>query len=585
LENARDCYLRWGAESKVRELDRLNPRLSGRKASPGPNATFGTTLQQLDVTTILKASQALSSEIELGKLITALMRMVIEHAGAERGVLFLLRGGEAQIAAEAATGRDGVVVNLQETCALARAVPEAALHYVLRTEESLSLEDASASNLLSEDRYVQERRPRSVLCLPIIAQSKLVGVLYLENNLAARAFTADRIAMLEMLASQAAISLENARLYSDLQRSEEFLVEGQRISRTGSWSCNVASGQMVWSEEQYRIFGWNLQDVPAPTLDLLLKRVHSEDQALVRRTLQLALRDRVGFAFDFRVACPGRFLKHLHAVGRPITGESGRIDAYIGTTMDVSERKRSEEELRDVQAELARAARLAMMGELTTMIAHEVNQPLMAVVASADACLSWLARPTPDLDEARWAAERIARNGHRAGGIINSIRAMAKKSKATMAPLAINEAVVEILVLLGSEFHRRKVVLETDLGADIGSVMGDRVQLQQVILNLVMNGIEAMTSVEDRARVLQVRSRRIESGDVLIAVSDVGTGLDPDKLGRLFDPFFTTKAEGMGLGLAVCRSIVEAHGGALWASANQPSGSVFQFRVPSSASG
>jgi predicted ATPase/signal transduction histidine kinase len=580
LGNARNCYLRWGAIGKVRQLDQAHPRLAEPPLPFDRNAIFDAFPGQLDIGTMFKAAQALSREIVLGTLITTLMRVVVEHAGAERGILFLLRGGEARIAAEATTDRNGVNVSLLETSDSVRDFPESALHYVIRTQESLTLDDAAASNLLSEDRYVQQRRPKSLLCLPIISQAKLIGVLYLENNLVARAFTPDRIATLELLASQAAISLENARLYSDLQRSEAFLAEGQRMSHTGSWSWNVPSGQLVWSEENYVIFGWKPQDVPAPTLEMFLGRVHPEDQPLVRQTLQSAIRDRISFAFDFRISLSGGVVKYLHAVGRPLVSESERVNDYIGTTMDVSERKRREVELRDVQAELARAARLAMMGELTTMIAHEVNQPLMAVVASADACLSWLARSTPDLDEARQAAERIARNGHRAGGIINSIRAMAKKSKPTMAPLDINEAVGEILALLGSEFHRRNVMLEAQLSADIGPVMGDRVQLQQVILNLVMNGIEAMNTIEDRPRLLRVRSQGNQSGDVLIAVRDTGTGLDPDKMDRLFDAFFTTKAEGMGMGLAVCRSIIEAHGGVLWASANPPHGSVFQFTVP-----
>jgi len=585
LGNARHCYLRWGAAGKVRQLEQVHPRLAEPPPAFDGNAVFGAFPGQLDIGTMFKAAQALSREMVLGSLITTLMRIVVEHAGAERGILFLLRGGEAGIAAEANTDRNGVNVSLLESRASVRDFPESALHYVIRTQESLTLDDAAASSLLSEDRYVQQRRPKSLLCLPIISQAKLVGVLYLENNLVARAFTPARVAVLELLAAQAAISLENARLYSDLQRSEAFLAEGQRISHTGSWSWNVPSGRLVWSEESYLIFGWKPQDVPVPTLEMFLGQVHPEDQPFVRQTLRFAVGNSIGFEFDFRISIPDGVVKHLHTVGRPIVSDSEPVNGYIGTTMDVSERKRREVELRDVQAELARAARLAMMGELTTMIAHEVNQPLMAVVASADACVSWLARSTPDLDEARQAAERIARNGHRAGGIINSIRAMAKKSKPTMAPLDINEAVGEILALLGSEFHRRNVVLETRLSADIGRVMGDRVQLQQVILNLIMNGIEAMNTIEGRPRLLQVRSQGNQSGDVLVAVSDTGTGLEPDKMSRLFDPFFTTKAEGMGMGLAVCRSIIEAHGGALWASANPPHGSVFQFTVPARRAG
>jgi C4-dicarboxylate-specific signal transduction histidine kinase len=248
--------------------------------------------------------------------------------------------------------------------------------------------------------------------------------------------------------------------------------------------------------------------------------------------------------------------------------------------MDVSARKQSEDALRDAQADLARAARLATMGELTTLIAHEVSQPLMAIVTNADTCLSWLANANPNLDGARQAAERVVRNGHRAGSILKSIRALARKSKPEMAQFDINDAIREILVLLRSELRRQNVSLETELSDGIEPVTGDRVQLQQVVLNLVMNAIEATSAVMHRPRILRVISQLQQSGDVLIAVTDVGTGLDPANMDRIFNAFFTTKPEGMGMGLAICRSIVEAHGGRLWASPQLPHGSVFQFTVP-----
>jgi C4-dicarboxylate-specific signal transduction histidine kinase len=277
---------------------------------------------------------------------------------------------------------------------------------------------------------------------------------------------------------------------------------------------------------------------------------------------------------------PDGAIKHLHGVGRPIAEETGDIHEYVGTTMDVSECKQSEDALRDAQADLARAARLATMGELATSIAHEVSQPLMAIVTNADTCLSWLTQPTPNLDGARQAAERVVRNGHRAGSIVKSIRALARKSEPEMAQFDINDAIGEILVLLRSELRRQKVFLETELSDGLEFVTGDRVQLQQVVLNLIMNGIEAMSAVKDRPRSLRVISQLLQSGDALIAVVDVGTGVDSEKMDRIFDAFYTTKHEGMGMGLAICRSIVEAHGGRLWASPRLPHGSVFQFTVP-----
>jgi PAS domain S-box-containing protein len=243
-------------------------------------------------------------------------------------------------------------------------------------------------------------------------------------------------------------------------------------------------------------------------------------------------------------------------------------------------RKEAEDALRDAQADLARVTRMTTMGELVASIAHEVNQPLMAIVTNAETCLSWLASDPPQLDEARKAAGRIVRDGHRAGDIIKTIRALARKSRPEMTDLDLNDVIAEVLVLTRGELRRHDVSLETELSGGLEPVMGDRIQVQQVLLNLVMNGIEAMNAIMDRPRVLRVSSQIDGPGSVLIAVTDTGTGFDPTKVDRIFDAFFTTKPEGMGMGLSICRSIVEAHGGRLWASPNPPHGSVFQFTMP-----
>lgn len=250
-----------------------------------------------------------------------------------------------------------------------------------------------------------------------------------------------------------------------------------------------------------------------------------------------------------------------------------------------AERIRAEEALRNAQADLARVARLTTMGELAASIAHEVNQPLMAVVTNADTCSRWLAQDPPDLDEARQAAERTVSAGHRAADIVRTIRALARKSAPEMTRFDVNAAIADVLTLTRGELQRYDVLLETELAADLEPVSGDRGQMQQVILNLIVNGIEAMTADIDRPRVLQLSSRMAEPGNVLIAVADTGTGLDPTKASHIFDAFFTTKPEGMGMGLSICRSIVEAHGGRLWASPNSPRGSIFQFTVPVASDG
>ena len=250
-----------------------------------------------------------------------------------------------------------------------------------------------------------------------------------------------------------------------------------------------------------------------------------------------------------------------------------------------AERIRAEEALRNAQADLARVARLTTMGELAASIAHEVNQPLMAIVTNADTSLRWLAQDPPDLDEARQAAERIVRAGHRAGDIIRTIHALARKSTPEMTRFDINAAIADVLTLTRGELQRHDLLLETELAADLEPVLGDRGQMQQVILNLIVNGIEAMNAGMHRPRMLRVSSEMAGPGNVLIAVADTGMGLDPAKADHIFDAFFTTKPEGMGMGLAICRSIVETHGGRLWASPNSPRGSIFQFTVPVATNG
>ena len=369
-----------------------------------------------------------------------------------------------------------------------------------------------------------------------------------------------------------------------MRRSETFLAEGQRISHTGSWGWNIATGKLVWSEEHCLIFGFD-PNTAEPTFQLFSERLHPEDRSLVQQTLDEAIRKRSGFSLEFRIFLPDGSMKHLHGVGRPILSTIGNIDNYVGTTMDITERKRGEDALRTAQADLTRLARLTTMGDLAASIAHEINQPLGAIVTNSNACLRWLAKDQPQLDEARRAVERIVRHGHRAGDIIKSVRALLGTSAPEMAELDINDAIREVLVLTRSELHVHNVALETKLSDGLAPIMGDRVRLQQVILNLVMNAIEAMNEDTNESRLLRVQSRSDEPDTVLIAIEDSGPGIAPEIMDRLFEAFFTTKPSGMGMGLSICRSIVNAHGGRLWASPASPQGAVFQFTVPIAAKG
>jgi PAS domain S-box-containing protein len=359
LHNARNCYERWGALGKVRQLDERYPRLQEQRVATSTTATIGTPVGQLDVETVIKASQALSSEMVLNKLIEKLMRIVVEHAGAERGLLILLQGDEPRVAAEATTAHGRVEVTVRQAAVTQSDLPQSALNYVIRTRERVVLDDASAGKLFSVDEYVRQKRTESVLCLPIVKQTKLVGALYLENNLTPCAFTSDRIAVLELLASQAAISLENATLYSELQRSEAFLAEGQNVSHCGSFGWNVLSGEIYWSDETFRIFEYAPTVTPTP--ELILRRIHPDDKAGVQQTIDRASNDATNFELEYRLLLPDGRVKHLHILAQALRDSSGSPE-FVGAVMDVTTTKQAEVKLRESEAYLAEAQRLSHTG-------------------------------------------------------------------------------------------------------------------------------------------------------------------------------------------------------------------------------
>jgi PAS domain S-box-containing protein len=351
LRGARYGYLRWGADGKVRQLDEHYPHLRREQDSASSTSTIGAPVAQLNVETVFKASQALSSEILLPKLIEKLMRLAVEHAGAERGLLILLRDDKPQIEAEATTGHERAAVTVRRTAVTPSDLPQSAFHYVIRTRERVLLDDASVENLYSQDEYLRRKHPKSVLCVPIVKQSKLVGVLYLENNLTPRAFTSDRVAVLELLAAQAAISLENAGLYSDLQRSEAFLARGQSVSHTGSFGWSVASGEIYWSAETYNIFEHDR--AVKPTLEMILRRTHPDDRDLVLQTLDRESEARTDFELEHRLLMPNGSVKYLHVSARVVTTTSGNLE-FVGAVTDVTAAKQAEEKSRQDEHELRR---------------------------------------------------------------------------------------------------------------------------------------------------------------------------------------------------------------------------------------
>ena len=454
LRDARYTYSRWGATAKLHQLDELYPHLGDEKPLAGSANVIGAPVELLDLGTMIKVLQAVSAEMVLERLIDTLMRTAIEHAGAERGLLILQRGDEQRIEAEGRISGDGVIVRPKE--AVLSEVPESILHFVARSREHVILDDAAENNSFSSDPYIQQHHARSIVCLPLINHAKLIGVLYLENNLSPQIFTPNRIAVLKLLVSQAAISLEN-------------VIESRRAEK---------------------------------------------------------------------------------------------------------ERER----LRRTQAELEHMRRVSTLGELTASLAHEIKQPIGAAATNAEVCVRLLERSQPDIAEAREAALEMAKDVRRAADIIDRVRSLFQKNSSGPEVVDVNEVIEEMVIMLQNEANRHSVTIRTDLGGGLPQATADRVQLQQVLMNLILNGIEA---TQDARGELSVKSRLADDGQLLISVADTGVGLPAENVDKIFDAFFTTKPQGTGLGLAITRSIVQSHGGRIWATSNSRGGATFKFTLPS----
>jgi PAS domain S-box-containing protein len=428
--------------------------------------------------------------------------------------------------------------------------------------------------------------PRSLYCLPLVRQGTLAGLLYLENTTASHVFTPKRSALLELLASQAAISLENTRLYRDLQEREAKVRRLVDSNIIGIYICDLSGAILEANDAFLQILGRSREELSAGLLrwtDLTPPewRQHGES---VREELK-----KSGTAHPFEKEYYRKDGSRVPVLmGVAAFGQDQ--DQGVAFVLDLTEQKRAEREAREseqrnreLQLVLTHANRVSTMGQLSASIAHEVKQPTAAAATQASAALRWLAARPPNLDEARESLARIVADCGRAGQIIDRTRTFFRKAPQTNEDLDINEAILEVIGFMRGEANRYGVGVETQFAADRPRVHGDRVQLQQVILNLMINAVEAMSGMSDGPRQLLISTVPVGSEEIRIAVQDSGPGLAPASLQTIFDAFYTTKPSGLGMGLPICRSIIEAHGGRLWVSANVPKGAIFQFVLPRSA--
>src|SRR6266849_2113027 len=497
LDEARDCYARWGAKAKVEQLDQGRPRVR-QQAPLVLKPTIEAPVEQFDLATVIKMSEAVAGEIVLEKLIEMLMVIAVEHAGADRGLLLLPRDSQYRIEAGATSGRDGVRVSLVEMPVTPSELPLLILEKVIRTQSQVLLDDARGQSMFAEDEYMSRKRVRSLLCLPLLKQAELIGVLYLENSLASHVFTPARIAVLKLLASQAAIALENARLYRDVAEREAKI---RRLVDANIIGIFISSrkGEIIEANDAFlKMMGYDREDIAAGNLRLA-DLTPPEWRASTARAL-------VGI--DTTGAVQPYEKEYLRKGGSrvPVLIGSAAFDEQqdhgVAFVLDLTERKRAEAEAREserryreAQLELAHANRVATMGQLTSSIAHEVNQPIAAAVTYASAARRFLSAKPPNFREVDDALSLIVKEGNRAGEVVERVRALIKKVPARKDALAIDDAILEVIALTRAEAANNGVSVRTQFAEGLPPVQGDRVQLQQVMLNLIVNAIQAMSGI------------------------------------------------------------------------------------------
>jgi PAS domain S-box-containing protein len=421
---------------------------------------------------------------------------------------------------------------------------------------------------------------RACWSTPILsAEGKVIGTFAMYYREPRSPSTRDQ-EIIAQITHLAGVAIQRKLAEDALRQSQAYLAEAQRLSHTGSWASMPDSGVIRYmSEECCRVLGFDPKG-EQPRFETIFQRIHPEDEARVRKIVETARREKAEFEVDYRIVHPGGEVRDIHSIGHPVLSSSGEFIEFVGSVIEITERKRAEEALRQAQAELAHVNRVTTMGELTASLAHEVNQPIAAAITNANTCLRWLTRDQPNLEEACAAALRIVKDGTRAAEIVRRIHLVFKKDVPESELVDVNDVIRGMIVLLRGEATQHHISFRTELAANLSKVMGDRVQLQQVVMNLIVNSIDAMKDSDDRGEIV-IKTQRMENGHIFVSVIDTGMGLPPQQEGQIFNAFFTTKPNGIGMGLRICRSIVESYGGCLWAGNNYPRGASFCFTIPS----
>ncbi|HSC84031.1 MAG TPA: ATP-binding protein, partial [Pseudomonas sp.] len=585
LRQARDAWQRWGAHALVEQLESQHAFLREASASL-PEGHSLPPSQQLDMLSITRACQALSREVEPDALIKTLLANAAMHAGATYTALLLCSEAGLQLEACGTADGRGIEVQLRPLRHAAESAPLSLIRQVLGQGEPLVLSGAEAFRRFGEDSYLGRIESGSLMCVPLLKQNEVIGALYLENNLSQAAFEPARLDVMQLLAAQAAISLANAQLYSNLMvenqlrresestlhRTQALLAIGQAVSRYGTF---------VWAQQTERSF-WSPRliaelELPVPADSDYLRDpgvlVHVDDRARFNQGLASALEHGQAFRLEFRTVAFDGTTRHLE-----LTGEPDGHEAYIGVLCDISERRQAEMALRAARSTLDRTSQAAMLGELAASISHEINQPLASIISNAGASLRWLERPQPALDEAVEGIRDILSESQRAADIVRAMRTLARQKPLALMPLALDRVIRQVLAITQADLDDKHVNVTLEISS-ANQVLGDSIQLQQVLRNLITNAVEAMTALPPRTRRLHIRTLPLAQ-EILVLIEDSGPGVAEEKLNQVFQAFFSTKSSGMGMGLAICATIISAHGGVIGATRGRHDESLFFFTLP-----